>query len=379
MLRGRGNRVNVRSRDVQHMATLARLAIRSSLRPSGPLSDEDVEHLHHDLMYVAALERDELHSFLQLANTHHVVVRALTSLYNAAAGGGDTGIGEWCHGALTCERARISRAVAYLHAICDAFEATNCEVAVIKSLDHWPDLGSDLDLYTSADKDHVHQVMREQFSARPIERSWGDRLANKWNYRVPGLPELVEVHVQYLGQTGEHATIAQRVVKRRIQRTVGGDVFQIPAPEERIVIATLQRVYRHFYFRLCDMVDTAELLQAGAVDFAELKSAAECAGIWPGVATFLCLVENYVASYGAALHLPLDAEAAAHARNSHVKYGTGFLRVAKSTALSLYSSQLLQACLRQDFRALMRLPLLPPLAVSALVAHSLTGNDKGIW
>jgi len=26
-----------------------------------------------------------------------------------------------------------------------------------------------------------------------------------------------------------------------------------------------------------------------------------------------------------------------------------------------------------------RLPLLPPLAISALVAYRLTGNDKGVW
>ena len=67
----------------------------------------------------------------------------------------------------------------------------------------------------------------------------------------------------------------------------------VAAPEERIVISTLQRVYRHFYFRLCDMIDTAALLKVERVDFDELKRAANSAGIWQGVATYLRLIQNY--------------------------------------------------------------------------------------
>ena len=80
---------------------------------------------------------------------------------------------------------------------------------VIKSLDHWPDLGSDLDLYTDADATHVVNIMRACFSARLADRSWGDRLANKWNFVMPGLPELVEVHAGRLGQTGEQTTVTR--------------------------------------------------------------------------------------------------------------------------------------------------------------------------
>lgn len=62
-----------------------------------------------------------------------------------------------------------------------------------------------------------------------------------------------------------------------------------------------------------------------------------------------------------------------------VQFKDDYLRVSKATGARLYSSQLLAAGKHGDIRALLRLPLLPPLAISALVAHSLTGNDKGIW
>ncbi len=370
------------------MEILSRLVIRRESGTAKANAGESFEKLQRELRYVSRLSEDEFASFVELANTNHVIVRALSVVQGAANLGPGAGppssekaaeVAELCERVLADERARIDRAIGYLHSICNALEARGCRVAVIKSLDHWPDLGSDLDLYTATNERAVEQAMRESFGAHRVERSWGDRLANKWNFNVPGLPELVEIHVQYLGQTGEHAELARRVIERGVQKTIGDYTFRVAAPEERLVISALQRVYRHFYFRLCDMIDTASLLQSGAVELRELKKAANSAGIWEGVATYLCLIQNYVQSYGGIVDLPKEVSQAAYSPRSTVHYRDGFLRVSKATGAKLYSSQLLEAGRHGDVRALLRLPLLPPLAISALVAHSLTGNDKGIW
>lgn len=363
----------------QHMDTLSRLMVRAYCENVRDTLSEDLQHLKRDLRYVSGLSPVQLTEFLGLADTHHVVVRALTILQNAAAALGESRIADWCEHCLRKERARIAHGIGRLRSICDALESHGCKIAVIKSLDHWPDLGFDLDLYTTADEHRVEQVMRKEFAAHPVNRSWGDRLANKWNYSVPGLPELVEIHVQFLGQTGEHSDMATRVIDRRVRKVVGGHDFHVPASEERIVISALQRVYRHFYFRLCDMVDTTLLLQSGPLHFVELRKAADVAGIWPGVATFLALIQSYVRSYGGELRLPNEVIASAHPCSHGVRFGNGFLRVSKLTAAGLYGSQLVHAVRRRNMRALLRLPLMPPLAVSALVVHGLTGNDKGIW
>jgi hypothetical protein len=286
---------------------------------------------------------------------------------------------EWCAAALEVERTRVSHAIEWLYGIVQALELSACPVCVIKSLDHWPDLGSDLDLYTSGSPEQVISAMRERLRAELEPRSWGDRLANKWNFRVPGLQELVEVHVRYLGQTGEQKLMASRVLERKTTKTVNARAFPVPAPEERILISTLQRMYRHFYFRLCDMADTAALLQSGAVDFAELRRGAELGGIWPGVASYLVIVSNYVNQYGGSVDLPYEVVRSAHSTDLNVQFRGNFLRVPMRPAAGLYGSQLLSASLHGDVRAMARLPLLPPLAVSALVAYRLTGSDKGVW
>jgi len=55
------------------------------------------------------------------------------------------------------------------------------------------------------------------------------------------------------------------------------------------------------------------------------------------------------------------------------------LRVPMRPAAALYGSQLFGAGRHRDVRAIARLPLLPPLAISALLAYRFTGSDKGIW
>jgi hypothetical protein len=345
-------------------------------------SDEtsaDISPIAADVRHLSALNDCELQAFLETANKHHVLVRALRVVKNASEKLGEERISKWSEFALQTECDRIRHAAEKLHPLCNALEAAGCRVTVIKSLDHWPDLGSDLDLYTTGDEQTVVDVMSREFNAHIEERSWGDRLANKWNFSVPGLPELIEIHIRYLGQTGEHAALAKRVVDRRVTRTFSGNTFRVPAPEERILISTLQRMYRHFYFRLCDMADVAKLLQENAIDFHELRRAALAGGIWPGVATFLLLVSKYVESYGGDAEVPEEILAEACSPTIRVYPGGDFLRVPKGPAAKLYGSQLLSAGRHADFRAMFRLPLLPPLAVSALIAYRVTGSDKGIW
>jgi Uncharacterised nucleotidyltransferase len=362
----------------QHMAILSRLMSRGY---SGDFlaPEADLEQIYPDLEKVAGLNEPEFQEFLHLADIHHVTIRALQVLQKAAATLDHREAVQRCEDVLKAERARIAYAVEHLAPVCEALEAAGIHTSVIKSLDHWPDLGSDLDLYTRGDPQEVVQVMKQRFDAEQEARSWGDHLANKWNFKVPGLPELIEIHVRYLGQTGEHQAVARRVIERRVEKTVLGLAFRVPAPEERIIISTLQRMYRHFYFRLCDMADVAALLENRAVDFATLRQAAEEGGIWRGVATFLLLVSEYTRAYGGHVDVPREVLADAYSQDIRVHFRQNFLRVPMGPSAALYLAQLMNAGKNGDLRAMFRLPLLPPLAVSALLAFRLTGSDKGVW
>jgi len=349
--------------------------------------------------YLTKLNPEEREHFESVADSNHVVVRALQAAVSKLEAGWagmeksppkpkegldeapDSAAANWAEQVITRQEERIQNALPILQRICEELENGGCPTTVMKSLDHWPDLGNDLDLFTTGDDKRVSEVMTTRLGAEVDPRSWGDRLANKWNFCVPGMPELVEVHAQRLGQTGEQTRMARRFVSRRVPKTLNGFTFLVPAPEERVIVATLQRMYRHFYFRVCDIVNTAGLLDANEIDFSELKRAADVGGIWNGVATYLKIVCDYVGKYrGSAPKLPPEVLQAAQFGGEAVYVGGRFLRVPiMPNGARLYARQVTETAMRGDVPATLRLSLLPPLASAAAVAYRLTGSDKGIW
>lgn len=327
------------------------------------------------------LEREDFDDLIRLAHSHHVVVRWLELVLGIMREEQNAALIEWAEGILTAERLRVATATQFLRDICTAFHEQSHNVMVIKSLDHWPDIGSDLDLYTDANSESVLRLMREGFKALVGPRSWGDRLADKWNFFIPDLPEAIEVHVGRLGQTGEQLMLASSLAGRARQLRFGTFIFRVPSTADRLMISSLQRIYRHFNFRLCDILDTAALANSGAIDYDQLRSLASAAGIWEGVATHLLIVSDYTRSYrGFGLDLPSFVLGAARFGGGQVSYSRGYLRIPiMPQSASLYRSQLAHLLGRGELQNGARLSLLPWLATAAVAKQAFTGSDKGIW
>ncbi len=365
------------------LALLSRLLLECDVNNSSSASSPTRENSENSndaiAEIVSTFSPQDFGELWSLATSHHVIARAFPALHQALAAAGHERA-EWVEQALLKESARIQRALSFLLPICEALQQVG-SVIVIKSLDHWPDLGNDLDLYTNAESADVVAIMVERFHARPDARSWGDRLANKWNFVVPALPELVEVHVSRLGQTGEQVAITNSLVTRAHSARFGGGMFRVPAPEDRLIISTLQRMYRHFYLRLCDVVDTAQLVDSGSVDYLHLKSLAESAGLWDGLATYLVTVSGFVKPFrGKDLSLPPLVIDAAQFGNELVRFRRKFLRIPIfPQAARLYASEWKRLLLNGELQSTLRLSLLPGLAAAAALELKLTGSDKGIW
>ncbi len=325
--------------------------------------------------------RDEFEDILVLAHLNHVDVRWLEMFLKFARKEQNLDWFQLADSALSTEKTRISVAVKHLHEVCAAFQKRGFAVMVIKTLDHWPDFGSDMDLFTTAQPHEVFQLMTECFNARLAPRSWGDHLANKWNFLIPGLPEPIEIHIGRLGQTGEQVAIASSLTTRAWQIDAGGYRFTVPSVPDRLMISTLQRMYRHFNIRLCDILDTTTIADAGLINYHELSVLAESAGIWEGVATYLAIISDYVKGYrGTPLALPHFVLDAARFRGAEIFYNKGFLRVPLMPhSAKLYGSEMAHVLSRGELQNCARLSLLPLLGTAAMAAERITGSDKGIW
>ena len=330
---------------------------------------------------VLDLDSGKFEAMLELAAKNHVIIRAFSQLSKLLKKNGSTDVADWVLPAIEKENSRIRHALGSLDRICATLEQNGCPVTVIKSLDHWPDLGSDLDLYTDAEPARVVNVMLTKLAAKVEQRSWGDRLANKWNFLVPGLPELIEVHIGRLGQTGEQTAVTESLSRRTRVVNVGQHSFRVLAPEDRIIISTLQRMYRHFYIRLCDVIDNSTLVESECVDFKYLHRLGSAAGIWEGIATYLTIISGYVKSFrGRGIELPAFVRESTKFGVHKVHYRRDFLRVPiLPHSMNLYASELKTLLMRGEVRNSLRLSLLPGLATAAALELKITGSDKGIW
>jgi len=392
VLRARGNRLLQRyikvgaatggdepmsedAKSLQCFTLLSRLVLGRDETLIGPW-DRWTDNLEEMSSVVVTLDEADWKTMHTLASSNHVILRALPRLMSLPVGEEF----EWIGTAVETEQARINRALSYLSPMCEALEDAGT-VVVIKSLDHWPDLGSDLDLYTNAEARDVIAIMRSRFQAQVAKQSWGDRMANKWNFEVPGLPEPVEVHVQRLGQMGEQKLIGDSVVARSVPLRFGAYTFRVPSPEDRMILSTLQRMFRHFYIRLCDIADLAQSLQQSTIDFDYLRCLTQATGLWQGLATYLRIVSDYARQYrGNGIPLPLFLLAAAHFGSDKVRFSKKFLRIPiVPHSARFYTAELKELLWSGEIRNTLRLGLLPLLATAAAVEYRITGSDKGIW
>ncbi len=318
---------------------------------------------------------------MRFAQLQRVKLRTLQLLQNWSSSNADATRFNGLKDLVENERRETRRALATLDKVVRALEFTGRSPIVIKTLDHWPDIGSDLDLFIAADEGDVVRVMRSELGAEPEPQSWGDRLAHKWNFRIPELAQLVEIHVGCLGQTGEQNALPAHSEATSLMRNIGSFRFRVPAPEEQVTLATLQRMYRHFYIRLTDLLNLTGLVRAGDLDFMRLRASSRRWSIWPGVATLLKIASDYNERAGVGpLRLPEFVLRSARFGAEVTYVGKQFLRVPMMPQGSqLFLRQLVATGAARDFRGAARLSLLPALAAAAFVNLRITGDDKGIW
>src|SRR6185437_6900175 len=138
LLSGPKHMENTSSIKDRYISLLSKIIIQGY---SGDFSapDQDLDHLQPALDHVSALNEQGFADFVELADAHHVTVRALAVIENMASKRNLTQLQEWCNSTLDAERTRIAKAVESLYAIVQALDMSGCPVSVIKSLDHWPD------------------------------------------------------------------------------------------------------------------------------------------------------------------------------------------------------------------------------------------------
>ncbi|HNX82737.1 MAG TPA: nucleotidyltransferase family protein [Candidatus Omnitrophota bacterium] len=298
--------------------------------------------------------------------------------------------------ALTEENERIAMARKITSAVTKEFEKRNIPFVVMKTLDNYPDLGHDIDLYTEASAALLDEIFIVAFKAKLETPTFSETMNQKRNYKIPDYTTF-EVHCSKLGQLGEELQVGKDMLATRESITIDGMTTYIPKAEYKVLLCVLQRIYRHFNIRICDAYNTITMINNNQLDWQYLKEISQKYGIWEGVLLYLSYVQKiadyYSFPYCEVSALPRHCEAPQEPKQSQIHLraitkknwpasiidkNMHFRFPLFSTGINVYSKKIAFEIRRFNLYALWRIGLIMPVSFLHLIMVKLFGKS-GIW
>ncbi|MDB4349545.1 thymidylate kinase [Omnitrophica bacterium] len=317
-----------------------------------------------------AKRRSNLGSILPVLNKNRVTVRWLKQnrhLFTKREQGK-------IDSTLNSEKKRVNKALEIIDRITIDFEKKGHRVMAIKTFDNYPDLGHDIDLYTDAPIEIINNILVGSHKARLEEPNLAEKISTKKNYKIQGYPTL-EVHCSRLGELGEENLLANDLLLNSEKIELEGRTAYVPKPEYKILLCVLQRIYRHFNIRICDVYNTITFINSGLIDCTYLKEISIKYGIWEGVSLYLGYVRKIASYYGIRFNLNGDLETkdwpeSIKDKNMHFRFPL------LSTGVNVYWKKIVNETKRQNLYGLSRLSLVGPLSLAHYISVKLLGKSK---
>jgi len=205
------------------------------------------------------------------------------------------------------ERQRVRAALHVVREIGDRCARHGIAFLFPKALQHYPDMGSDLDLLVLSESEGTDALLLEGLAASPVARSLHDRIAGATTYRLQESRLPLDVRHGRLGPVGEQASYPRALLANRQRCLIAGAEFFVPAPEDQLILQGMDRVSGRRSFRLGDVVATIATVRALPIAWTYVTQTARAIGVLAGLGCYLSYVEQiHQALYGRGL-LPPDA------------------------------------------------------------------------
>lgn len=271
------------------------------------------------------------------------------------------------------EKARVDRSLKVIKNLSEEFEKRKLPFIIIKTMDNLPDIGNDIDVYANAPVRIIDEIFLRKLKGVLQEPTVSDRLARKRNYIVNRCT--VEIHCTRLGQVGEDTRFGKDLLKNRVKTKINGINTYIPTPEFQLLLYVIQRIYRHFNIRICDIYNTANLIEK--LNWKALKKISCKHGMWKGVLLYLTYIDKITKYYGKDSGIGKFVKdrkwpSKIKDRNMHFRFPIF------STGLSVYSRKVVSYLFNLNLSGLFRLCLIPPLGILHIILTAIFGEDK-IW
>lgn len=318
------------------------------------------------------LKNVDFDEFIEVLNKNRMRVRCLNKLTPYF----DDGFRIKADYILQERKEKSRRAIEIIGKITQGFDKSGLRLLVIKTLDNYPDLGQDIDLYTDANIKDVDEILINKFKAKLKTPTLADRVSQKRNYKIEGFP-LIEVHCSKLGEFGEDNLLAKDLLQHRVKFEIEGITTYIPESEYRLLLCVLQRMYRHFNIRICDIYNSLNLIRKNIINWQKLKKISLKYGAWEGVMLYLSYLHKIANYYDIECNISRQINvknwpALIQDKNMHFRFPLF------STGLNLYSRKILSDLAKFNFYSLSRLTLAIPFSLTHFVSVKLF-NKSRVW
>ena len=165
----------------------------------------------------------------------------------------------------------------------------------IKTVDNFPDFGHDVDILTRDGGGVVRQVFLSR-RFRMGKQTLAERIADKMNFRYRDFCN-AEAHCGVIGEFGEHREMTYYILENKQRETFNGELVWVPDYPSRIMLMVLQRMYRHFNVRACDVLNAINWIREGALNIPETYEVSKRFGILPGTRMFFGFVNEVYSFY----------------------------------------------------------------------------------
>jgi len=270
------------------------------------------------------------------------------------------------YGAVAREAERVAATIELIRQVGEACARHDIDFIFPKALQHYPDMGADVDLLVLSRSADVDRVILQHLPAEARGRDLRSRMAHATVYRVAGCPSLLDIHHGRLGVLGEYTALPALLVKNRQPARVDGLHGFVPSLEDQILLQGLERVSGRRSLRLADVAFTVHALRL-ALDWDYiLGTTRELGGLHP-LSCYLSYVDQaYERCFGSGLLPPELRRELILDGWGRVEFGSGRLQFPALRANArIYLHELDTMIAARNWASAGRLLLLPLVAATA--------------
>lgn len=266
------------------------------------------------------------------------------------------------------ERARVNLALKAMSNISAICEESKIRFIFTKALQHYPDMGHDIDLLVLAGKES-DGIIGSRTPIRPSVKSLFNITAGKTSYTLDDYDNMpLEIHHGRMGHLGEHKHYPVAVIANKKSEHVSGSYISTPSREDRLIICVIQRMYGHLYLRVSDILAIVSIAADKNLDWDYVKKTSRRMGIYAGLKRMLCHVSSIYKNFaGEELKLPHELSGKSRILKTQARSNEIYTLSFRRDVAMVYCSKTIHDIWTLNVYSLFKLALLPLLTLNVLL------------